>query len=36
MLEKVQKTVVRQAIDEGFIIDATHFEARNQAPTRKE
>src|SRR5690625_2233314 len=42
VLEKVQETVVRQAIDEGFIIDdtvaidATHFEARDQAPTKKE
>jgi len=41
VLEKVQETVVRQAIDEGFIIDetvaidATHFEARDQAPTKK-
>src|SRR5690625_5334924 len=42
VLEKVQETVVRQAIDEGFIIDdtvaidATHFETRDQAPTKKE
>lgn len=42
MLEKIQETVVSKAIDEGFIIedtvaiDATHFEARDQAPTKKE
>src|SRR5690625_2150549 len=42
VLEKVQETVVCQAIDEGFIIDdtiaidATYFEARDQAPTKKE
>lgn len=42
VLEKVQETVIREAIDEGFIIDdtiaidATHFEARDQAPTKKE
>src|SRR5690625_1251669 len=38
----VLETVVRQAIDKGFIIDdtvainATHFEARDQARTKKE
>lgn len=42
VLEKAQETVVRQTIDEGFIIDdtvaidATHFEARDQAATKKE
>lgn len=42
ILEKVQEKVVLQAIDEGFIIDdtiaidATHFEARDKAPSKKE
>lgn len=41
VLETVQETVVNQAINEGFIIDdtvaidATHFEARDRAPTKK-
>ena len=36
VLEKVQVTVVRQAIDDTVAIDATHFEARDQDPTKKE
>ena len=42
VLEKVQEKVVLQAISEGFIIDdtiaidATHFEARDQAPPKEE
>src|SRR5690625_6598479 len=42
VLEKVQEKVVQQAITEGFIvdetiaIDATHFEARDQAPPKEE
>lgn len=42
VLEKVQEKVVLQAIVEGFItdetiaIDATHFEARDQAPPKEE
>ncbi|MFD1039689.1 IS1182 family transposase [Virgibacillus byunsanensis] len=42
ILEKVQEKVVLQAIAEGFIIDdtiaidATHFEARDQAPPKEE
>lgn len=42
VLEKVQEKVVLAAIAEGFIlddtvaIDATHFEARDQAPLKKE
>lgn len=42
ILEKIQEEVVLQAISEGFIIDdtiaidATHFEARDQAPTKEE
>lgn len=42
VLEKVQEKVVLQAIAEGFImddtvaIDATHFEARDQAPSKEE
>src|SRR5690625_553970 len=42
VLDKVQEKVVLQAIAEGFIIDdtvaidATHFEARDQAPAKKE
>jgi Transposase DDE domain/Transposase domain (DUF772) len=42
VLEKVQEKVVLQAISEGFIIDdtiaidATHFEARDQAPPKAE
>src|SRR5699024_7164726 len=42
ILEKVQETLVNQAISEGFIvddtvaIDATHFEARDQAPPKVE
>jgi transposase len=41
-LEEVQEKVVLQAIEEGFIIDdtvaidATHFEARDQAPPKEE
>lgn len=42
VLEEVNETVVTQAISEGFItddavaIDATHFEARDQAPPKEE
>lgn len=42
ILEKVQEKVILQAISEGFIIDdtvaidATHFEARDQAPPKEE
>ncbi len=42
ILEKVQESVVCQAIAEGFItddtvaIDATHFEARDQAPPKED
>ncbi|WP_188455575.1 IS1182 family transposase [Virgibacillus oceani] len=42
ILQKEQENVVSQAIDEGFItddtvaIDATHFEARDQAPPKEE
>ena len=42
ILEKVQEKLVIQAITEGFIIDetiaidATHFEARDQAPPKEE
>ncbi|WAA09194.1 IS1182 family transposase [Fervidibacillus albus] len=42
ILEKAQEKVVLQAISEGFIIDdtiaidATHFEARDQAPPKEE
>lgn len=42
ILEKAQENVVLQAIAEGFImddtvaIDATHFEARDQAPPKEE
>lgn len=42
ILEKVQEKVVLQAMVEGFIIDdtvaidATHFEARDQAPPKEE
>src|SRR5690625_7390450 len=42
VLEKVKKKVTQQAITEGFIvdetiaIDATHFEARDQAPPKEE
>lgn len=42
VLERVQETLLHQAITEGFItddtvaIDATHFEARDQAPPREE
>lgn len=42
ILEKELENVILQAIEEGFItddsvaIDATHFEARDQAPTKKE
>ena len=42
VLEKVQEKVIQQAIAEGFIvdetiaIDATHFEARDQAPAKEE
>jgi transposase len=42
VLEKVQETLLHQAITEGFItddtvaIDATHFEARDQAPPKDE
>ncbi|GBF12650.1 IS1182 family transposase [Tepidibacillus sp. HK-1] len=41
-LEKVQETLLQQAISEGFIsddtivIDSTHFESRNQAPPKEE
>ncbi|MCG7333644.1 IS1182 family transposase [Salinicoccus roseus] len=41
ILEQAQESVIRQATDEGFIsddtvaIDATHVEARDQAPTEK-
>src|SRR5699024_8296632 len=42
ILEKVQEQLIVQAIAEGFIIDdtvaidATHFEARDQAPSKQE
>lgn len=42
VLEKVQETLLQQAISEGFItddtvaIDSTHFEARDQAPPKEE
>ncbi|HHW38411.1 MAG TPA: transposase, partial [Bacillales bacterium] len=42
VLEKVQEMILHQAITEGFIsddtvaIDATHFEARDQAPPKEE
>jgi len=42
ILEQAQASVIRQATDEGFIsddtvaIDATHVEARDQAPIKKE
>lgn len=42
VLEKVQETIILSAISEGFIaddtvaIDATHFEARDKAPAKKE
>ena len=42
VLERAQERVILQAIDEGFImddtiaIDATHFEARDQAPAKVE
>src|SRR5699024_7124002 len=36
VLEEAQETLVLQAIQEGYIIDATHFEARDQAPPKKE
>lgn len=42
ILEESQEKVIDQAIDEGFIIDdsiaidATHFEARDQAPPKVE
>jgi|GEM_PF-5593872 len=42
LLRKIQETVVRQVIDEGFIIDhtigidATHFEACDRTPIKKE
>jgi len=42
VLKKVQEKVIQQAIAEGFIvdetiaIDATHFEARDQAPPKEE
>ncbi|PWA12480.1 IS1182 family transposase [Pueribacillus theae] len=42
VLERVQETLLHQAITEGFItdntvaIDATHFEARDQAPPKEE
>src|SRR5690606_24551767 len=42
VLEEVQQTLLRQAITEGFItddtvaIDATHFEAKDQAPQKEE
>src|SRR3954462_11173095 len=42
VLERVQETLLHQAITEGFItddtvaIDATHFETRDQAPPKDE
>jgi transposase len=42
VLEKIQEKVILQVISEGFImddtvaIDATHFEARDQAPPKEE
>src|SRR5699024_11889943 len=42
VLERAQERVILQAIEEGFImddtiaIDATHFEARDQAPSKTE
>ncbi|MGM8214263.1 IS1182 family transposase [Bacillaceae bacterium W0354] len=42
VLETVQETLITQAISEGYItdeivaIDATHFEARDQAPRKKD
>lgn len=42
ILETIQETIIHKAISEGFIfddtiaIDATHFEARDQAPLKKE
>lgn len=42
VLERVQETLLLQAISEGFVtddtiaIDATHIEARDQAPTKEE
>ena len=42
VLERVQETLLHQAISEGFVtddtvaIDATHFEARDQAPPKGE
>ena len=42
ILEKAQEKLIFQAIEEGYIIDdtvaidATHFEARDQAPPKKE
>src|SRR5690606_42017231 len=42
VLEEVQEILIHQAITEGFItddtvaIDATHFEAKDQAPQRSE
>lgn len=42
VLEEIQKTLLHQAITEGFItddtvaIDATHFEAKDQAPSKEE
>jgi len=42
VLEQVQEQVIEQALEEGFItddtiaIDATHFEARDQAPPKQE
>ena len=42
VLEKVKETLLHQAISEGFItddtvaIDATHFEAKDQAPPKEE
>lgn len=42
ILEEVQELVITQAIADGFItddtvaIDATHFEARDQAPSKEE
>lgn len=42
VLEKQKENIVRQAIEEGFInddtaaTDASHFEARDQAPSKEE
>jgi len=42
VLERAQEQIIEQAIEEGIItdntvaIDATHFEARDQAPAKQE